>query len=160
MHWVKIKSFVPSSGTLLLIVLNDWTLSSRTLLPLSSIHVFTLNFSELCYASGKDSYSCLLPLVSTCDDVTTTSIIQSLKLNPNTAAVSTASWNGSRCRLLKSSAALSTPPPSSFLNLSLPTLVRHAKSLNFLTRESATKDNPRQKSFGPNSIIALSNVIP
>src|SRR5271155_2389310 len=37
MHWLKIKSFVSSSGALLLIVLNDWTLSSRTLLPLWSI---------------------------------------------------------------------------------------------------------------------------
>src|SRR5271170_4086296 len=37
MHWLKIKSFVPSLGALLLIVLNDWTLSSRTLLPLWSI---------------------------------------------------------------------------------------------------------------------------
>src|SRR5271170_6647557 len=29
MHWLKIKSFVPSSGAFLLIVLNDWTQSSQ-----------------------------------------------------------------------------------------------------------------------------------
>src|SRR5271155_131342 len=38
MHWPKIKSSVLSLGTFLPIELNDWTQSSRKLLPLSSIH--------------------------------------------------------------------------------------------------------------------------
>src|SRR5271155_3150294 len=66
MHWPKIKSSILSPGAFLPIELNDWTQSSRKLLPLSSIHCRLLQswFRRIlpCIYSKHLSIPCLLLL--------------------------------------------------------------------------------------------------